>query len=78
MTNITVEGFSRKQKMLADIIWALDTREQVTNFIRSLPRKDQQEAEVVCQMLILAFIDECEDTQDAERVIQRVVDSLGK
>lgn len=68
---ITIEGFTRKQKMLADIIWALDTQDQVRNFIASLPPKDRNEAQVVCEMMILAFIDECEDTQDAQRVIDQ-------
>lgn len=68
---ITIEGLTRKQKMLADIIWALDTQDQVRNFIASLPPKDRNEAQVVCEMMILAFIDECEDTQDAQRVIDQ-------
>jgi hypothetical protein len=49
--------------MLADIIWALDTQDQVQTFIRSLPKKDREQAQVVCEMMILAFTDEV-DTVD--------------
>lgn len=44
--------------MLADIIWSLDTQDQVRAFIASLPAKDRIQAQLVTQMMILAFIDE--------------------
>lgn len=64
---ITIEGLNKKQRLLADIIWALDTQDQVQAFIRSLPERDRQQAQLVCQMMILAFIDEV-DTIDDETV----------
>jgi hypothetical protein len=72
---ISIEGLNRKQRLLADIIWALDSQDQVTAFIRSLPPKDRQEAETVTQMMILAFIDECESI-DPE--VRRVIDKIQK
>lgn len=72
---ISIEGLNRKQRLLADIIWALDSQDQVANFIRSLPPKDRQEAETVTQMMILAFIDECESI-DPE--VNRVIDKIRK
>jgi len=68
---ITLTGLNRKQKMLADIIWALETQDAVLNFIASLPPKDRKEAETVTQLMILAFFDEVEDTQEACRVIDQ-------
>ena len=69
--DITITGLNRKQKMLADIIWALDSQEQVLNFIASLPPKDRKEAETVTQLMILAFLDEVTDTQEANQVIDQ-------
>jgi len=55
---IQIEGLNKKQRMLADIIWSLDTQDQVKAFIASLPAKDRLQAQLVTQMMILAFIDE--------------------
>jgi hypothetical protein len=73
---ITIEGLSKKQRALADILWAMDGTEQVHAFIAALHPKDRIDAKTVCEMMILACIDECEDTQDAQRVIQSIVDGL--
>ena len=70
---IEIQGFTRKQRLLADIIWALDTQDQVQNFIRSLPPKDREQAEVITEMIILAFIDQC-DTVDPE--VSRAIDQF--
>ena len=70
---IEIQGFTRKQRLLADIIWALDTQDQVQNFIRSLPPKDRKQAQVITEMIILAFIDQC-DTVDPE--VSRAIDQF--
>ena len=64
---IEIVGFNKKQRMLADIIWELDTQDQVQAFIRSLPQKDREQAQVVCEMMILAFFDEV-DTVDTQTI----------
>jgi hypothetical protein len=61
---ITIEGLNKRQRMLADIIWALDSKEQVTDFIRTLPDVQKKEAIVVTQMMVLAFIDQIETVDD--------------
>jgi len=71
---IKIEGLNKKQRLLADIIWALDSQEQVQTFIASLPPKDRRQAQTVTELMILAFLDEVEDTQEAQRVIQSIVD----
>ena len=62
---IEIHGFTKKQRMLADIIWELDTQDQVQAFIRSLPQKDREQAQVVCEMMILAFFDEVDSVSDS-------------
>jgi len=71
---IKIEGLNKKQRLLADIIWALDSQEQVQTFIASLPPKDRRQAQTVTELMILAFLDEVENTQEAQRVIQSIVD----
>ena len=69
---IEIQGFTKKQQMLADIIWALDTQDQVQAFIRSLPDADRKQAQVVCEMMILAFMD------DVDTVDERTLDIINK
>jgi hypothetical protein len=62
---IEIEGLSTKQRMLADIIWSLDSQNQVNTFIRSLPPADRLQAQTVCEMMILAFFDQVDDVSQS-------------
>jgi hypothetical protein len=55
---ITVEGFSPLQRELADKMWALDSFEDLEDFILSLPRNLRRTAITVRDMLVLVNIDE--------------------
>jgi len=72
---ITIQGLSKKQRALADILWAMDGTEQVHAFIAALHPKDRTDAKTVCELMILACIDECEDVELAEQVL---VDIMSK
>jgi hypothetical protein len=71
---IEIRGFSPKQMALADIMWAISTKEGVDAFIATLPRAERIECEIVKEMIVLAFIDQCDNTQEANRVIKRLID----
>ena len=71
---IEILGMSPKQMALADIMWAISTKEGVDAFIATLPRAERIECEIVKEMILLAFIDQCDNTQEADRVIKRVID----
>jgi hypothetical protein len=66
---IEIQGFSRKQRALADIIWDMDEGDQVRTFIRALHPKDRQDAQLVCEMMILAFIDQSEEIDDSVKAV---------
>jgi hypothetical protein len=68
---IEVQGFSSKQMALADIMWAISSKEGVDAFIATLPKAEQRECELVKEMLVLAFLDEIVNTQDADQVIDK-------
>lgn len=55
--DIQIEGLSAKQRALADIIWACQSREAVHRFIHSLPANDQAQAHVVLEMMMWAVWD---------------------
>jgi hypothetical protein len=68
---ITIEGFSAKQRALADIMWKMETEDAVNTFIRTLHPKDQREARTVLEMIILAFTDEVESVDQAKALLQK-------
>lgn len=68
---ITIEGLSKKQRALADIMWAMDGREQVDSFINALHPKDRQDAETVVEMMVASLFDEITNTPEASMVIQQ-------
>ena len=70
---IEIQGLTSKQMALADIMWAISTKEGVDAFIATLPKAEQRECELVKEMLILAFLDEIVNTQEADQVIDKIL-----
>ena len=68
---IEIQGLSPKQMALADIMWAISTKEGVDAFIATLPKAERRECEVVKEMLVLAFLDSITDTLAACVVIDK-------
>jgi hypothetical protein len=70
-----IEGLTKQQVRICDALWACDTNEAVTAYVRSLPRRLQHEAAVLVDMMILEAIDEQVEEMssypDAERLISR-------
>ena len=66
---IEINGFTKKQALLADIIWACETRDQVDYLIKSLPRTDRIDAQIVLEMIITATFDQSMDTSLANEVL---------
>lgn len=71
-----IDGLTRKQVALLDIMWTLDDEQSVENFVRSLPRADQQQAQSLKTLLIHEMMEEwLEDITefpDAQEIIHRV------
>ena len=62
MLEITIQGLNARQRVIADIIWACDTRKQINEFIRSLPTVDlQDEARSIVDLMIMATIEQAYD-----------------
>ena len=68
-----IEGLNRKQRALADIMWAMVGHAQVETFIRALHAKDRQDAETVCELMILAYIDQHMGVDDS---VKSIIDNL--
>jgi len=68
---IEIQGLSPKQMALADIMWAISSKEGVEAFIATLPRAEQRECNTLIELMQLAFMDEVNDTQEANQVIDK-------
>jgi hypothetical protein len=69
--DIYIDGLSKRQRVLADVMWALDTTDDVMNFITSLPEDQQAEARTVMSMMVWAMLDTVQDTNLAYEVLQK-------
>jgi hypothetical protein len=68
---IEIRGLNSKQMALADIMWAISSKEGVESFIATLPKSEARTCRVLIEMMQLAFLDEISNTQDADRVIDK-------
>jgi hypothetical protein len=69
VNSITVEGFTAKQRILADLVWNMDSANQVEKFIRNLPENDAQDARIVVAMITAAALDQVKETDLAEQIL---------
>ena len=67
--DIQIHGLSTKQMALADIMWAISSREGVESFISTLPKSDQCDCRTIIELMQLAFADEITDTTEAQELL---------
>ena len=74
----TIEGLNARQRFLADIIWACDTKDRVDAFIRSLPTRElRNEARSIVDLMVMAVVEQCYDginpnMSQAQQLINKV------
>ena len=72
---IKLENLTQKQRVLCDVMWALDTSGQVLGFIQTLSQKDREQAQTLYTLMILETLDQEMDIEDlslAKQVIDKV------
>jgi hypothetical protein len=69
--NIEIQGLTAKQVALCDIMWAISTKDGVESFIRTLPKTDQRDCRTLIELMQLAFLDEIEDTTEAQELLSQ-------
>ena len=69
--DIEIYGLTAKQVALADIMWAISTREGVESFISTLPKSDQQDCRTIIELMQLAFADEITDLAEAQELLAK-------
>ncbi len=70
--SITLEGLSKQQYQIADMIWSCESQEDVDRLIRNLPESYKRDAVVIHQLMIAAVMDQYTEVDDyAKAVIDR-------
>lgn len=78
MVSFELYGLNKRQMVLADIIWACDTKDKVNKFIAALPTKAlRNEAEAIVDLMVLAVVEQCydgitENFDEANQLINKV------
>lgn len=70
-----IQGLSKLQMELADLLWEMDTLDEVHDFINSLPKRMRGQAKLVLQMITIAAVDDMVSNDDLE-LAKRVIDSV--
>jgi hypothetical protein len=66
---IELHGLTSKQMALADIMWAISSREGVEAFIATLPTEQKRDCRTIIELMQLAFADEVTDTTEAQELL---------
>lgn len=70
---ITLEGLTRQQHQIADMIWSCDTQAAVEQLMQALPPAYQQDAITIHQLMIAAVMDQhTEITEDVKDIIRSI------
>ena len=71
---ITINGVTKRQKRMLNIMWNLDSEEDYFEWYNSLDEELQKEAELLQRLIIMAELDndmEKLDTTEAKEVLQQ-------
>lgn len=77
LNDITIEGLSPTQMEIADVLWKLDTLEQIDQWIAKIPtRRGRIEARVVQNMMVAAVLDQQDsDVEEASHYLRGIFGS---
>ena len=73
-----LEGLSSQQVEICDQIWKCDTKEQVTQYIKSLPKDLAKAAVTLFDLMILEHIDQQVLAQETYPIAEQMLNSLKK
>lgn len=71
--SITIQGVTKRQKRMLNIMWNLDSEEDYFEWYNGLSEELQQEAELLQRLVVMAEIDnEVRDTSEAKQLLQEI------
>ena len=70
MIEISLDGLTKRQKILAEIIWNIDDWNQVEMFMKSLPKRDRIDCEGIIEMMRLSLVEQYADEMRKDGLIK--------
>ena len=72
--SVTIQGVTKRQKRMLNIMWNLDSEDDYFEWYNSLDVELQQEAELLQRLVIMAELDnEVRDTTEAKKLIKGIM-----
>jgi hypothetical protein len=74
---IKLTGLNKRQRVLADIMWAIEEWDDVERFIATLPKRERIECEGIVEMMKMELVEGyrtgmgLDNTQEANMVIDK-------
>ena len=74
---IKLDGLNKRQRVLADIMWAIEEWDDVERFIATLPQRERIECEGIVEMMKMELVEGyrtgmgLDNTQEANVVIDK-------
>ena len=70
---ITITGLTAKQKVLMDVMWAMDDMPAVEAFIKTLPKRDGQDCLALVEIAVQESLEEDNRLDDYEAIALSVI-----
>jgi hypothetical protein len=70
--SIELHGLTNKHMTLCDIMWSLQSMENVESFIATLPEADQNECYNLIEMIRLSYLDQVDDVNEATQLLDNI------
>ena len=67
-----IEGLNKRQRAMADILWGMNSTDEVRAFVRSLRGQARLDAQLVVEMMIITICDEIETVDEAKAELDRI------
>lgn len=61
---IEIPGLTKRQKALCDVLWSLESNDQIVEFVSTLPLQERLDCVVLMNMMLLSALDEVDTVTD--------------
>jgi hypothetical protein len=78
MIEIEITGLTKRQKVLADILWHIEDWNQVEVFMKSLPERDRIDCEGIIEMMRLSLVEQYAEAVNPKNQYEDAKEVIGK
>jgi len=80
MPEIKLDGLNQRQRVLADIMWAIEDWSDVERFIATLPKRERIECEGIVEMMRMELVESYRQGMNVETTVEasKLIDKIRK